>query len=127
MAVHGGAGRYSLIHRELGLREAIANIPGTNQGAGVTEDPHGSQIGPEAIVAANPHIIFVIDRGAAIGEDASSVDIIRNHPLFGEVSAVANGNVVELDSGSWYFVAGGLFSMQVQINEIYSALRALEA
>ncbi|MCL2521603.1 MAG: ABC transporter substrate-binding protein [Erysipelotrichales bacterium] len=125
LALHGAGGRYSLIHRELGVSESVSGIASGNPGSGVNDNPHGTQISPEYIRERNPSIIFWIDRGFAVGEASTSVDVITNHIIFGSIDAIVNNHVFALDSVSWYFVSGGLTSMTIQINQIYDALRTV--
>ncbi|MCL2847551.1 MAG: ABC transporter substrate-binding protein [Firmicutes bacterium] len=115
IAAHGGAGRYSLIHRELGIREAVANVNPAN---------HGTPIGAGFFYNNDADIIFWIDRGFAVGDGASDVNIL-NHAIFQDVTAVSNNHVFGLNSASWYFVSGGLRFMEQEIAFIYNTLRSV--
>jgi len=115
IAAHGGAGRYSLIHRELGVREAVANVNPAN---------HGTPIGAGFFLENDADIIFWIDRGFAVGDGASSVSIL-SHEIFQGVTAVQNEHIFGLNSASWYFVSGGLRFMEQEIAFIYNSLRTV--
>jgi len=116
IAAHGGAGRYSLIHRELGLREAVTNVNPAN---------HGTPIGAGFFYANDADIIFWIDRGFAVGDGASDINIL-GHAIFQGVTAVSNRHVFGLNSLSWYFVSGGLRFMEQEITFIYNVLREVQ-
>lgn len=68
---------------------------------------HGDDISVEAIAAANPEWLFVLDRDAMFGEDGyvSANDLIDNAEALKNVPAVQKDQVVYLD-GSFYLDEG---------------------
>ncbi|MBD8207753.1 ABC transporter substrate-binding protein [Microbacterium sp. CFBP 8790] len=68
---------------------------------------HGDDISVEAIAAANPEWLFVLDRDAMFGEDGyvSAKDLIENAEALKNVPAVLKDQVVYLD-GSFYLDEG---------------------
>ncbi|MBD8479264.1 siderophore ABC transporter substrate-binding protein [Microbacterium sp. CFBP 8794] len=68
---------------------------------------HGDDISVEAIAAANPEWLFVLDRDAMFGEDGyvSAKDLIDNAEALKNVPAVQKDQVVYLD-GSFYLDEG---------------------
>lgn len=68
---------------------------------------HGDDISVEAIAAANPEWLFVLDRDAQFGEDGyvSAKDLVENAEALKNVPAVQKGQVVYLD-GSFYLDEG---------------------
>jgi iron complex transport system substrate-binding protein len=68
---------------------------------------HGDDISVEAIAAANPEWLFVLDRDAMFGEDGyvSAKDLIENAEALKNVPAVQKDQVVYLD-GSFYLDEG---------------------
>jgi len=68
---------------------------------------HGDDISVEAIAAANPEWLFVLDRDAQFGEDGyvSAKDLVENAEALKNVPAIQKGQVVYLD-GSFYLDEG---------------------
>jgi iron complex transport system substrate-binding protein len=68
---------------------------------------HGDDISVEAIAAANPEWLFVLDRDAMFGEDGyvSAKELIENAEALKNVPAVQKGQIVYLD-GSFYLDEG---------------------
>lgn len=68
---------------------------------------HGDDISVEAIAAANPEWLFVLDRDAMFGEDGyvSAKQLVENAEALKNVPAVQKGQIVYLD-GSFYLDEG---------------------
>ncbi|MFN3947935.1 siderophore ABC transporter substrate-binding protein [Microbacterium sp.] len=68
---------------------------------------HGDDISVEAIAAANPEWLFVLDRDAMFGEDGyvSAKDLVENSEALKNVPAVQKNQIVYLD-GSFYLDEG---------------------
>lgn len=68
---------------------------------------HGDDISVEAIAAANPEWLFVLDRDAMFGEDGyvSAKDLVENPEALKNVPAVQKNQIVYLD-GSFYLDEG---------------------
>ncbi|MCJ1707786.1 siderophore ABC transporter substrate-binding protein [Microbacterium sp. VKM Ac-2923] len=68
---------------------------------------HGDDISVEAIAAANPEWLFVLDRDAMFGEDGyvSATDLVENAEALKNVPAVQKNQIVYLD-GSFYLDEG---------------------
>jgi len=68
---------------------------------------HGDDISVEAIAAANPEWLFVLDRDAMFGEDGyvSAQELVENAEALKNVPAVQKGQIVYLD-GSFYLDEG---------------------
>ncbi|WP_170833984.1 ABC transporter substrate-binding protein [Pseudomonas argentinensis] len=76
----------------------------------------------EAIAAASPEVIFIIDRSAAIGATALDVATLADSPLARTPAAQAK-RVVYLDPALWYLSGGGLQSVDLQIDQVLAAYR----
>lgn len=76
----------------------------------------------EAIAAANPEVIFIIDRSAAIGATPLDVATLADSPLARTPAARAK-RVVYLDPALWYLSGGGLLSVDLQIDQALAAYR----
>lgn len=102
VSAYGAAGRFGWLHKNLGLPEAVEAVEQT---------AHGEVISFEFIRDANPDILIVIDRLAAIGKDGESAQTTLDNALVRETTAWKNGKVVYLDSASVYIAGGGIQSM----------------
>lgn len=106
-----GGSRFGLINDELGLKSAKI----------FETETHGDSITPEEVATINPDMLFVLDRGAAIGENATA-HVTINDPVLAQTSAVSSGSVYFLDSERWYIVQNGLNNLPFMVDEIASAL-----
>jgi iron complex transport system substrate-binding protein len=59
------------------------------------------------VVAADPEVIFIINRSAAIGAEPLTTKALHASPLSG-TSPGRNGRIVYLDPALWYLSGGGL-------------------
>ncbi|PMR74803.1 ABC transporter substrate-binding protein [Billgrantia endophytica] len=73
----------------------------------------------EAIAEIAPATLLIVDRSAAIGDEAIELDALR-----GELARVGADdiNVVVLTPELWYLSGGGLQSLMLQIDEVAAAL-----
>lgn len=76
----------------------------------------------ETIAAANPQVIFIIDRSAAIGATPLDVATLAHSPLASTPAAQAK-RIVYLDPALWYLSGGGLQSLDLQIDQVLAAYR----
>ena len=75
-----------------------------------------------AIAAAEPEVIFIIDRSAAIGATPLDVATLADSPLARTPAARAK-RIVYLDPALWYLSGGGLQSVDLQIDQVLAAYR----
>ncbi|WP_367912477.1 siderophore ABC transporter substrate-binding protein [Bacillus pumilus] len=106
MTAFGAKSRYGLIHDVFGITPADQKLE--------PSDKHGQSISYEYMVKTNPDYLFVIDRGAAIGEETSAKQLVEND----YVKSVKNNHVVYLSSDMWYLSGGGLESLTAMIDEV---------
>ena len=68
-----------------------------------SSDNHkGDEISVEAIVAANPQWILVLDRDAAIDDNATPAkEVLENNDALKNVDAVKNGHVVYMPADTY--------------------------
>jgi len=130
MSAYGPGSRFGLIHDVLGMKSALDESPRqqpTDQQSTGQQSPrqqsqqHGSIITNEYIVQKNPDYLFVVDRDDAIGQSASSKQLLNNE-LINRTKAATNGNIVYLTSSVWYLSGGGLMSMSYMLNEVDQAM-----
>lgn len=112
VSAYGPSSRFGIIHDVFNLKAADEKIEAST---------HGQNITFEYILETNPDVLFVIDRDAAIGEDASAKDSIEND-LVQKTKAYENDEIYYLDPGYWYLSGGGLMSIKKMIAEIEETL-----
>ena len=112
MSAFGPGSRFGLIYDAFGLKAIDTTLD---------QAVHGQDVSYEYIVKKNPGIIFVIDRGEAIGEGATAKQAMDNE-LLKNVDAVKNNKVVYLSGDVWYLSGGGIQSIEKMLEEIKTAL-----
>lgn len=111
ISYYGPAGRYKMIYDEFGYGASDTN---TEEGGS-----HGKQVSFEYVLDTNPDILFLMDRGASVGNEATLDDILANE-LIQQTNAAKNGQVYELDASAWYLTSGGFkasLQMIVDMNQ----------
>lgn len=112
VSAYGPNSRFGFIHDVLGVPPVDENIEAST---------HGQSISFEYIVEQNPDVLYVIDRGAAVADDASAKEVIEND-LVKNTTAYQDGNIFYLDPSYWYLSGGGLVSVKEMVNEIDESL-----
>ncbi|AQP45167.1 siderophore ABC transporter substrate-binding protein [Tessaracoccus flavus] len=110
---HGAESRYGVVHKDLGIKPALDNIK---------TESHGDPISFEAIQQANPDLLIVVDRDAAVGQEGAAAEQVLDNELVASTNAWKNDQVVYLDGGRWYLMIHGLDNSVEMINEIAEAL-----
>ncbi|WZY00724.1 siderophore ABC transporter substrate-binding protein [Bacillus sp. FSL W7-1360] len=103
----GAGSRFGLIHDVLGVKPAD-DIPAEN---------HGEDVSFEYIAEKDPDYIFLLDRGATVGEASTAQQVLDNE-LVGGTKAAKNDKIISLDGGVWYLSGGGLESVKRMVDEI---------
>lgn len=98
ISYYGPAGRFKMIYDEFGYGAADTN---TEEGGS-----HGKQVSFEYVLETNPDILFLMDRGASVGNESTLSDVLAND-LIQQTNAAKNGQVYELDPSAWYLTSGG--------------------
>lgn len=112
VSAYGPNSRFGFIHDVLGVPPVDENIEAST---------HGQSISFEYIVEQNPDVLYVIDRGAAVADDASAKEVIEND-LVKNTTAYQDGKIFYLDPSYWYLSGGGLVSVKEMVNEIDESL-----
>ncbi len=112
VSAYGPNSRFGFIHDVLGIQPVDENIEAST---------HGQSISFEYIVEKNPDYLYVIDRGAAIGDEPSAKQVVENE-LVQNTKAYQEDNIVYLDPNYWYLSSGGLVSVKEMIKEIEESL-----
>lgn len=111
VSAYGAASRFGIIHDVFGVQQADE---------GIEASTHGQSISFEYILETNPDMIFVIDRNAAVGTDASAKDSLENE-LVERTTAFKEDKIIYLDPDYWYLSGGGLQSVSEMVKAIQSA------
>lgn len=111
VSAYGAASRFGIIHDVFGVKQADE---------GIEASTHGQSISFEYILETNPDMIFVVDRNAAVGTDASAKDSLENE-LVQKTTAYKEDKIIYLDPDYWYLSGGGLQSVSEMVKEIQSA------
>ena len=106
--------RFGWIYQYLGFKQ-------------VTDDmkraPHGQPISFEFIQKTNPDWLFVIDRGASIGEEGKSAKSVLDNAIVRDTKAWSKDQVVYLSLES-YIAPGGIRQIRHDLTLIRDALKA---
>lgn len=102
VSAYGAGSRFGWIHVATGLPEAVE---------GVDAQTHGEAISFEFIGEANPDWLIVVDRAAAIGQDAVPASVTLDNALVAGTTAWEKGQVIYLNSANVYVAGGGYQSM----------------
>lgn len=109
LSAFGPGSRFGLIHDTFGVQTA-AQVK--------AEERHGEVISFEFIAKADPDIIYVIDRDAAIGQQGKPAAEVLNNELVNKTKAAQNQRIVNLDGSRWYLAGGGLNDLGVMADEV---------
>lgn len=112
VSAYGPNSRFGLIHDVFGFTPADDKIEVST---------HGQNVSFEYILETNPDVLFVIDRDAAVGGDASAKDSIENELVI-KTNAYQNEKIVYLNADYWYLSGGGLLSMKEMVKEVEAGL-----
>src|SRR5699024_2906491 len=93
ISAYGPSSRFGLIHDVVG-------VPAVDEGIEVST--HGQNVSFEYVVEQDPDLIYVIDRGAAIGEGESATKLIVENKLMEDTKAMQNDDIYYLDPEYWY-------------------------
>lgn len=112
ISAYGAGGRFGWLHAELELPEAVDEVE---------KSTHGEAISFEFIRDANPDILIVVDRLAAIGRDGESAQATLDNALVQETNAWKNDKVIYLNSAPLYIAGGGIQSMTLILDQFVTA------
>ena len=104
------------LHKDIG-------VPAVDEA--IKEGSHGQPVSFEYLKEKNPDWLFVLDRGAAIGEEGQAAKDVLNNPLVAETTAWKKGQVVYLVPET-YLAAGGaqeLLNASKQVTDAFKAAK----
>ncbi|MEP2920859.1 siderophore ABC transporter substrate-binding protein [Sulfitobacter sp.] len=114
VSAYGTGGRFGWLHDALELPEAVESVE---------QNTHGEAISFEFIREANPDILLVIDRLAAVGQDGDSARATLDNALVQETTAWKTGRVIYLSPAPIYIAGGGIQSMTLTLDEILAGVK----
>lgn len=115
ISAYGANSRFGWLHTDLGLPEAVEDVE---------KATHGEAISFEFIRDANPDILVVIDRLAAIGREGASAESTLDNALVHETNAWKTGNVIYLESAPVYIAGTGIQSLMLSLDKFLAAFPA---
>lgn len=84
---------------------------------------HGQPVSSEFIQAADPDIIYVIDRTAVMDGSAPMTPESMGNPLIRQTKAWKNGHVIFVDSDAWYTTAASPASIGLIVDDVLKGYR----
>lgn len=115
VSAFGEASRFGWLHEALDLPEAYPDL---------AAEAHGEAVSFEFIADIDPDWIFVIDRGAAIGQQGEAAAVTLDNPLVAGTKAGRAGHIVYLDPARLYLAGGGVQSVMGTLGEVVKAMGA---
>ena len=113
ISAYGKGSRFGALHDVFGIKPADPALQVAT---------HGQAVSYEYILETNPDWIFVVDRDAAIGQQAQPAAALLDNELVRQTKAWKDGHVVYLDSAKLYLTASGLKSQQDIVDQLTQAL-----
>ncbi|MCJ8325110.1 MAG: ABC transporter substrate-binding protein [Rhizobiales bacterium] len=111
ISAFGPGSRFGWVHDDLGITAAIQNVEAVT---------HGDAITHEFVLNANPDWLIVVDRSAAIGREGSAAATLDNE-LIAKTTAWQKGQVIYVNSATWYISGNGIQAMQATVDELSAA------
>lgn len=111
ISAFGPGSRFGWIHDDLGVVPAILDVEAVT---------HGEVITHEFILKTNPDWLIVVDRSAAIGKEGSAKATLDNE-LVAKTTAWQKGQVIYVNSATWYISGNGIQAMQASVDELTAA------
>lgn len=111
ISAFGSGSRFGWVHDDLGIVPAIDDVEAVTHGEAVTH---------EFVLNANPDWLIVVDRSAAIGQEGSAKATLDNE-LIAKTTAWQKGQVIYVNSATWYISGNGIQAMQSSIDELTAA------
>ncbi len=109
----GNEGRIGIIATDMGFENLNAD----------ENVNHGDEFTYEALLEINPEWVFVIDKDAAVGDEATLAQDLMDNPVVEQSTAFQNDQIVYLDNGpAWYLCDGGIEAMDLMIASVEKAV-----
>ncbi|MCC5895084.1 MAG: ABC transporter substrate-binding protein [Alkalibacterium sp.] len=112
LSAYGPGSRFGVVHDAFGFQPVDDGIEQSN---------HGMEIAYEYVLSMDPDIIFLIDRTAAIGGDATAEPVEEN-PIIQQTSAYQSDSIHYLSPSAWYLAEGGVETFKIMMQEVSEAI-----
>ena len=112
LSVFGEESRFGILYQSFGFKNKDQNID---------DSAHGQNVTFEYLAKQNPQVMFVLDRGVAIGKSESAKSTLNND-MVKSMDAFKNNKIVYLDGATWYLNDGGLNSLNTMIDDAMQAV-----
>lgn len=112
LSVYGTGSRYDMVYSKFGFTPADTQIEASN---------HGQNISFEYLKEKNPDYLFVLDRGAITGTQASVKEAVENE-LIKTKKAYKDGHIVYVNPQAWYVGGSGIMAIDTIISDVEAAL-----
>lgn len=114
LSVFGSDSRFGLIYNEAGFKNTDENIQASN---------HGQNVSFEYVASQDADYMFVLDKSViSSDEKEKTAKELLNNDLINGTKAAKNGNIIYLDTVSWYLADGGVTSTNKMLDEINNAI-----
>ena len=114
VSAYGAGSRFGMVHDVFGYAAADETLQ--------TEETHGEVVSFEYLLDVNPDVMFVVDRSAAIGEEAEGAETILDNELVNQTNAWQNERVVYVDAFSWYLAGNSIPGLRGVMADIEASL-----
>lgn len=112
LSAYGLGSRYDIVYSKFGFNVVDETIESAK---------HGQEISFEYIKAKNPDYLFVLDRGAITGAQASVKEAMENE-LVKTTEAYKNGKMIYVEPQAWYVGGSGLMAIDRIISDMEVAV-----
>ena len=112
LSAYGVGSRYDMVYSKFGFKVVDETIQSSK---------HGQEISFEYIKEKNPDYLFVLDRGAITGAQASVKEAMENE-LVKTTKAYENGNIIYVNPQAWYVGGSGLMAIDNIISDMETAV-----
>lgn len=114
LSAFGSDSRFGMIYNNLGFKNTDSNLKSAD---------HGQDISFEYVSSQDADYMFVIDKSViASDKNQKPAKEILNNDLVNKTDAAKNGNIVYLDTHSWYLSDGGFISTNTMLDEVDKAI-----
>lgn len=112
LSAYGIGSRYDMVYSKFGFKVVDESIEASK---------HGQGISFEYIKEKNPDYLFVLDRGAITGAQASVKETMENE-LIKTTKAYEDGHIVYVNPQAWYVGGSGLMAIDAIISDMETAV-----
>ncbi|MCK9519006.1 MAG: siderophore ABC transporter substrate-binding protein, partial [Dehalococcoidia bacterium] len=109
VSAYGPGSRFGMVHSLFGFPAADDSLE--------REATHGDVISFEFILEAEPEVLFVVDRSAAVGDEGDAAEAVLDNAIVQQTPAWQNDRVVYVDNFAWYIAFNSLPALERMIED----------